>query len=74
MANKNLNEVTTSNKILANFELLRILSMFMVLMLHTRIPMTLTGTFGELTWRSFSACGVDTFVLISGYFGLKPSV
>lgn len=48
--------------------------MFMVLMLHTRIPQTLTGSFGELLWRSFSACGVDTFVLISGYFGLKPSI
>ena len=48
--------------------------MLMVLMMHTRIPHTLSGTFGELLWRSFSACGVDTFVLISGYFGLKPSV
>ena len=46
----------------------------MVLMIHTRIPHSLSGTFGELLWRSFSACGVDTFVLISGYFGLKPSV
>ena len=48
--------------------------MYMVLMMHTRIPHTLSGTFGELLWRSFSACGVDTFILISGYFGLKPSV
>lgn len=74
MVNKINNEVIRPKKRLANFELLRILSMFMVLMLHTRIPNALTGTFGELLWRSFSACGVDTFVLISGYFGLKPSI
>ena len=74
MANKNLNATRTENNRLANFELLRMLSMLMVLMMHTRIPHTLSGTFGELLWRSFSACGVDTFVLISGYFGLKPSL
>ena len=74
MTSKNLNAAKAAKKRLANFELLRMLSMLMVLMMHTRIPHTLSGTFGELLWRSFSACGVDTFVLISGYFGLKPSV
>lgn len=74
MANKTLTKAKAAKNRLANFELLRMLSMFMVLMLHTRIPHSLSDTFGELLWRSFSACGVDTFVLISGYFGLKPSV
>ena len=61
-------------KRLANIELLRMVSMFMVLMLHTRHPNTIDDSLGSMFWRSFSACGVDTFILISGYFGLRPSV
>lgn len=61
-------------KRLTNIELLRMLSMFMVLMLHTRHPNGLDDSLGSMFWRSFSACGVDTFILISGYFGLRPSV
>ena len=62
MANKTFTKAKAAKNRLANFELLRMLSMFMVLMLHTRIPHSLSGTFGELLWRSFSACGVDNFV------------
>ena len=61
-------------KRLANIELLRMVSMFMVLMLHTRHPNTIDDSLGSMFWRSCSACGVDTFILISGYCGLTPSV
>ena len=42
-------------KRLANIELLRMLSMFMVLMLHTRHPNGLDDSLGSMFWRSFSA-------------------
>ena len=61
-------------KRLANIELLRMVSMFMVLMLHTRHPNTIDDSLGPMFCWAFSACGVDTFILISGYFGLRPSV
>ena len=69
----------------SNFELLRILAMFLVLVFHADF-----WSLGDLTkedyisnpinaWTrtiigSFSVICVNVFVLISGYFGIKPSL
>lgn len=76
------------NKITArqsNMELLRIISMMMVLIVHIdgaslELPY-INGNISQLNahnaWKliveSFSIIGVNCFVLISGYFGIRPS-
>ena len=68
----------------SNIELLRNISMFMILMLHANfvslgIPTTeeFNAAFFSTTLRfvfvSLSVVGVNIFVLISGWFGIKPS-
>ena len=70
----------------SNIELLRIISMLMILMVHftgATFPLppkaTLThfcdiNSIAKILMESFSIIGVNCFVLISGYFGIKPSV
>lgn len=69
---------------LSNIELLRILAMFFVLLAHavTRIqglPSILdinentSATYGKLLVSSIAVAGVDIFVLISGWFGIRSS-
>lgn len=68
----------------SNIELLRIVSMFFVLMLHANflslgkpdanaITNNPSNAFLSLLFQSFSIVGVNVFVLISGWFGIKPS-
>lgn len=69
----------------SNFELLRIIAMFMVLVLHadfqafgepTRadiISSPLTSTF-KVFFEMASIVAVNVFVLISGWFGIRPSI
>lgn len=70
----------------SNIELLRIISMIMVLCVHFtgatfNLPyqMTLTditnvSSISKTLMECFSIIGVNCFVLISGYFGIKPSI
>lgn len=65
----------------SNVELLRIFSMFMIMILHADyftlgVPeLDLNGnSFMRVFFQSFSIVGVDIFVLISGYFGIHPSL
>lgn len=69
----------------SNIELLRILSMFMVLVLHanflgigaptTQDCLTAPGNaFLRFLVESLSIVAIDVFVLISGWFGIKPSL
>ena len=63
----------------SNFELLRIVAMIFIVAHHFLIASgninyyspTLCG--GEFA-NSFLVCGVDCFILISGYFGIKCNV
>ena len=65
----------------SNIELLRILSMFLVLMIHYIPSRTLPthdtlahdtlGTLFDLQLRSISFVCVNCFILISGYFGIR---
>ena len=65
----------------SNIELLRILSMFLVLMIHYIPYRTLPthdtlahdtlGTLFDLELRSISFVCVNCFILISGYFGIR---
>lgn len=67
----------------ANIELLRIISMLMVLGLHANF-MTFHGMTSEESTTLFGLCrifmqalciiAVDVFVMISGWFGIKPSI
>lgn len=72
------------NKRMANYELLRAVAMLMVVVLHflthsgglpvagnqdSLTPVTFAGTLLEF----FSIAAVNTYVLISGYFGIKSS-
>ena len=59
---------------MSNFELLRLLCMLMVLNLHSFHGYNHgTGVLQALDFfrESTSICAVDTFILISGYFGIK---
>lgn len=67
------------NKKLANIELLRVISMFMVVMIHL---MTKTSVLTEMklnqpvyyvSWFLYGLCmtGVNCYVIISGYFGVE---
>ncbi len=69
----------------SSFELLRIISMLLVLVTHVNFnslgwpnPHVFsadpTGTIGKLFFESTSICCVNVFVMISGWFGIKPSV
>ncbi len=72
-------------KRLSNIELLRIIAMFLVLIVHADF-FTLgppehedmlsnpTGTYSRLFWEAISIVCVDVFVLISGWFGIRPKV
>ena len=62
----------------SNFELLRIAAMMFIVAHHFLIATgkvdyySPTACGGELA-NSFLVCGVDCFILISGYFGIKPN-
>lgn len=70
----------------SNLELLRIISMFFILIVHfdgaaLGLPMIMTldeacdfGVFSKEIIESVAIIGVNCFVLISGYFGIKFSV
>ena len=69
----------------SNIELLRLLAMFFVLVIHadfwaldvptySDLETDATSTIGRLLFAAFSVVGVDTFVLISGWFGIRPSM
>lgn len=70
----------------SNIELLRIISMFMILCVHFtgatfNLPAIMKfhdifslNTTSKILMESFSIIGVNCFVLISGYFGIKPSI
>lgn len=70
----------------SNIELLRIVSMFMILCVHFtgatfNLPnimkiqdLSSINTTCKVLMESFSIIGVNCFVLISGYFGIKPSI
>lgn len=62
---------------MSNFELLRIIAMFMVLILHTEPPAMQNSQIAELwIWNVFhylSIIAVDLFVFISGYFGIRST-
>lgn len=73
----------TKNHRQSNIEVLRILSMFFVLLIHTCSislgPLTHTDfvnetsdSFIRVLLTAFSEVCVDVFVLISGWFGIKP--
>ena len=63
----------------SNFELLRIVSMFMILTLHSRFEDIVANYDGiidanhvcKFFFEALSIVGVNLFVLISGYFGIK---
>lgn len=61
----------------SNFELLRIIAMFMVLILHTEPPAMQQSHIAELwIWNVFHyicIIAVDLFVFISGYFGIRST-
>ena len=68
----------------SGFELLRIISMLLVVISHADffslgIPqpqdfsLNPIGTIGKIFFESLSICCVNVFVLISGWFGIKPS-
>lgn len=60
----------------SNFELLRIVAMMLIVAHHSLIAIGMVDYYspqvreGELA-NSFLVCGVDCFVLISGYFGIN---
>ena len=69
----------------SNFEMLRIISMFMVLLLHANFQAFGEPTCIDIVSSPFistikvflemaSIVAVNVFILISGYFGIKPSI
>lgn len=69
----------------SNIELLRIIAMFLVLVLHSGFISVKSPTIEEVRldifqpltrylFQSFSISCVDIFVLISGWFGIRPTV
>lgn len=69
----------------SNFELLRILAMFLVLVVHADflslgIPSDKNlisnplNAFSRIFFQSLSIVCVNVFILISGWFGIKPSI
>ena len=77
--------MTTSSQRSSNIELLRILAMFLVLVQHANFlgigtPYTVEclaapgNTFVRFLVQTLSFVAVDVFVLISGWFGIKPTL
>lgn len=68
----------------SNIELLRIVAMFMVMILHVNLGLGVPSqedaltqplsTLSRLFFELFSIGSVNAFVLISGWFGIKPSI
>lgn len=67
----------------SNFELLRTLSMLLIVLVHTNyflfggvraeeIILNPIGAFGRMLYEQICIVGVNVFVLISGYFGIRP--
>lgn len=60
----------------SSFELIRIIAQFMIVLYHILLVAIYPQTninFYKATW-TFLHIGVPLFVLISGYFGIKPSI
>ena len=73
-----MSEIQVKNKQReSNFELLRIIAMFMVLILHTEPPVEHNPQLSELwIWNVFHylcIIAVDLFVFISGFFGIRST-
>lgn len=77
--------LSSVNKRCSNIELLRILAMFLVLVLHAlflsigtpnkaQCIATPGNAFLRLFFQSLAIVAVNVFVLISGWFGIKPTV
>jgi len=69
----------------SNFELLRIISMFLILLLHANylsfgfptaeeVKGSFVSTFGRIYIEHLSIVAVNVYVLISGWFGIKPKL
>lgn len=69
----------------SNIELCRSLSMFMILMLHANfvalgvpdnneLKLSLGNVACRYFWEALSVSSVNVFVLISGWFGIRPSI
>lgn len=69
----------------SNFELLRIISMFMVLILHAdfwaiggptaeEITGTPASSVTRVVLEAMAICSVNVFVMISGWFGIRSSL
>lgn len=61
----------------SNIELLRIVAMFYIMLYHTIVYYIIPICGESLFWRGLTIClhtGVVLFVLISGYFRIKPSL
>lgn len=69
----------------SNIELLRIVAMFLIVMLHTNyftigcvssndIFLSPITSFVRILCEQLCIVGVNVFILISGYFGIKPSI
>lgn len=68
----------------SNIELIRIFSMILIVLVHTNFSILGAVTCGEMAQNAFRAfgrilfeqlciVGVNVFVLISGYFGIRPT-
>lgn len=81
-----MSSLKTENKVReSNFELLRIIAMFMVLILHADFVALGAPDYVDITtspivstikvlFETLCIVGVNVFVLISGWFGIKPSI
>ncbi len=69
----------------SNMELLRITAMVLIMLIHASyralplpdaaaIEANPSSTFLQIMTRSFSIIGVDVFVMLSGWFGIRPRV
>lgn len=69
----------------SNIELLRIVAMFLIVILHTNyfsigivnineIQSSPTSSIVRILFEQFCIVGVNVFILISGFFGIKPSI
>lgn len=68
----------------SNIELLRIISMILIVLVHTNyflfgsvigdeIEQASLRSFGRILFEQLCIIGVNVFVLISGYFGIRPT-
>lgn len=74
-ANGILNYKNSNNRE-SNFELMRIVLMFMILILHTNYPLVESNVekFSIRFLTSLSIVSVNCFIFISGYFGIKTTI